>query len=110
MQKQPEPIVVPTATKTCRECGRTGPVDEMFNRNVKSKDGYLHICKDCFSKKHQKSSEETNVRAADGYRTLVMPVPEDLYRRLALVSSVKMRSMGNQLPYCFVQAYPEDDE
>jgi len=123
IEQKPIAIEVPTKTKTCKACGRTGPVNELFNRNVKSKDGYLHVCKDCFAKTHRKSHQEKdkttteNYRTmekdkttTENYRTMELAIPKDIFDRLALVSCVKMRSMGNQLLYCFVQAYPEDDE
>ena len=110
IEQKPIAIEVPTKTKTCKACGRTGPVNELFNRNVKSKDGYMHVCKDCFAKTHRKSHQEKDKTTTENYRTMELAIPKDIFDRLALVSCVKMRSMGNQLLYCFVQAYPEDDE
>lgn len=37
-------------TKVCKDCGRELPIDH-FHRQAKSKDGYMHICKDC-KRKH----------------------------------------------------------
>lgn len=34
-------------TKTCRKCGKTMPITS-FSRSHKSKDGYMHICKECY--------------------------------------------------------------
>lgn len=37
-------------TKICKDCGRELPI-ENFQRQEKSKDGYMHICKECKSKR-----------------------------------------------------------
>lgn len=37
-------------TKVCKECGRELPI-ESFQRQVKSSDGYMHICKECKTKR-----------------------------------------------------------
>ena len=110
MEKKQEPIAVPTKTKTCRECGRTGPVGEMFGKNVKSRDGYLHLCKECFGNTHTLSTREKNVNNTDNGRVVQITMPESAYQRLSQVAHQQLRTMGNQLLYCFVQAYPEDDE
>ena len=35
-------------TRTCKQCGRELPL-EQFTRSCKSRDGYTHTCKECFS-------------------------------------------------------------
>lgn len=35
-------------TRTCKQCGRELPLDQ-FTRSCKSRDGYTHTCKECFS-------------------------------------------------------------
>lgn len=35
-------------TRTCKSCGRELPLDK-FTRSCKSRDGYTHTCKECFS-------------------------------------------------------------
>lgn len=35
-------------TRTCKQCGRELPL-EQFTRSCKSRDGYTHTCRDCFS-------------------------------------------------------------
>ena len=37
-------------TKVCKDCGRELPISE-FQRQAKSRDGYMHICKDCKKKR-----------------------------------------------------------
>lgn len=37
-------------TKVCKECGRELPI-ESFQRQVRSSDGYMHICKECKTKR-----------------------------------------------------------
>ena len=37
-------------TKVCKDCGRELPIDE-FQRQAKSKDGYMHICRECKQKR-----------------------------------------------------------
>lgn len=37
-------------TKVCKDCGRELPIEE-FQRQAKSKDGYMHICKECKNKR-----------------------------------------------------------
>lgn len=39
-------------TKVCKDCGRELPI-ESFQRQAKSKDGYMHICKECKQKRMQ---------------------------------------------------------
>lgn len=39
-----------THTKVCKDCGKELPI-EMFQRQARSKDGYMHICKDCKQKR-----------------------------------------------------------
>lgn len=41
------PPAKPT-TRTCKQCGRELPL-EQFTRSCKSRDGYTHTCKECFS-------------------------------------------------------------
>ena len=45
-------------TKTCRECGRELPL-ENFPKQVKSKDGHMNMCRDCFSAKHNHPKANT---------------------------------------------------
>lgn len=47
--------------KTCRECGRTLPLDQ-FQRHAVSKDGYLSICKECQKEKISKSMKRRGGR------------------------------------------------
>ena len=35
-------------TRVCKQCGRELPLDQ-FTRSCKSRDGYTHTCKECFS-------------------------------------------------------------
>ena len=35
-------------TRVCKQCGRELPLDK-FTRSCKSRDGYTHTCRDCFS-------------------------------------------------------------
>lgn len=35
--------------KTCKKCGRTLPIEE-FAGNLRSSDGKMHICKECWAK------------------------------------------------------------
>lgn len=41
-------------TKVCKTCGRELPI-EQFAMNVKSKDGHLHVCKECNFKARSES-------------------------------------------------------
>ena len=76
-------------TKVCKDCGRELPIDE-FQRQTKSKDGYMHICRECKQKRVNVSiSKKVNeaflktfgkeeVKQADkGF-----PVTQDKYDRL----------------------------
>lgn len=76
-------------TKVCKDCGRELPIDE-FQRQTKSKDGYMHICRECkqkrvnvsISKKMNEAFLKTfgkeEVKQADkGF-----PVTQDKYDRL----------------------------
>lgn len=47
-----------TKTKKCRECGRELPL-ENFPKQVKSKDGHMNMCRDCFSAKHNHPKANT---------------------------------------------------
>lgn len=38
-------------TKVCKACGKELPLDS-FPKQVKSKDGHMNMCRDCFSAKH----------------------------------------------------------
>ena len=49
-----------SATKTCRRCGRTLPLDA-FNRNRKAKDGLDHQCREC---KHKSDRQRRNAKWA----------------------------------------------
>lgn len=41
--------------KICKECGRELPL-EAFGKQYRSRDGHLHICRDCMSKKQSEAS------------------------------------------------------
>ena len=60
----PVPTKAPGAPKekTCRKCGRTLPVDQ-FARNVKSKDGYIGVCRSCLSKTISEARVNRNASA-----------------------------------------------
>lgn len=47
--KKESKMETPT-TKVCKDCGRELPI-ENFQRQAKSRDGYMHICKECKSKR-----------------------------------------------------------
>lgn len=44
-------------TKVCKECGRELPM-ESFGKQYKSSDGYMHVCRDCMSKKAMERATE----------------------------------------------------
>lgn len=42
--------------KVCRECGRELGIENYYRGNCK--DGYMHLCKECFSKKYRADKKE----------------------------------------------------
>jgi len=91
---QPAPAAKsqPPAEKTCRACGRTGPVGELFQRNVKSKDGYLHICKTC-----HRASMRGGRNIVTGENVIHLDLPEDLLAKLNTMAAAQLRTPANMI-------------
>ena len=50
--------------KICKKCGKTLPI-ESFAKNLRSKDGYMHICKECWAEVREAgklAAKETTVK------------------------------------------------
>lgn len=87
-------------TKVCKECGRELPI-ESFQRQVRSSDGYMHICKECKTKRTiaglGKAPEEFKHKEIEeiNKRGLVQDIdpffPLEKFRDIELVSELRDR-------------------
>lgn len=59
--------------KTCDRCNTSKTIDS-FNKNCKNRDGYLHQCKECVSKKVKKWREEYCKVSKAGTKDHVVPL------------------------------------
>lgn len=73
------PAIEQPTTKVCKVCGKELPLDS-FPKQVKSKDGHMNMCRDCFSAKHAHQKAEPAARAA-----AKAPDDEELDKILAAV-------------------------
>ena len=85
------------ATKVCKDCGRELPIEE-FQIQVRSKDGRMHICKECKKKRMAVALGKEDVdNTAKVEKVEKLPETQDKYDRIVgltdkdLVSELRLR-------------------